>query len=348
MATSKKSASKFGGISLALERVLHDAFVYARKFRHSYVTVEHLLLFLIDDPDARQALKACNVDIERLRKVLTEFVQENTPVEPADSGEEFDVAPTLGFQRVIQRAIMHVQASGSGDGQVTGANVLVAIFGEKDSHAMYYLKKEGVTRDDVANFVLHGTKKPVESVSFEERLEGLTTEIARPEVSDSINLNSAATGGSPRLRVFISYSHLDATCLDRLLVHLRPMNRAKQIDSWSDLQIRSGDKWREELKENLKTAAVAVLLISADFLASDFIVNDELPPLIVKAESEGLRLIPVVLKPCGYLRDPTLRNYQAINDPKEPLLGMPMIGQEFVYDKIASAIEEELKARIGK
>jgi hypothetical protein len=345
--TASKTVSEGPLISSGLEETLHKAFVYAGGRRHTFMTVEHLLLFLLDDPDAKPALEGCNADIERLRNALIEFIQENTPIAP-DGIEDVDVQPSLGFQRVVQRAIMHVQAMYPERRPVNGSNVLVALFGEKDSHAVYYLSKEGITRFDVVNFNANGTKKTVEPMGFEEQLENLTSESSRPELPETPNAASDSSGDASNLRVFISYSHLDALCLDRLLVHLQPLNRAKQIDAWSDLRIRSGDKWRDELQGNLQTAAVAVLLISADFLASDFIINNELPPLLVKAESEGLRLIPVVLKPCGYLRDSTLRNYQAINDPVRPLLGMPMIEQEFFYDKIASEIEEEIKMRLGK
>ncbi|WP_370692443.1 Clp protease N-terminal domain-containing protein [Polaromonas sp.] len=341
-----ENKSPGGVISPEFEQTLHKGFIAARDRRHKYITVEHLLLALLDDADALQVLDACNADIGTLRKQLAVFVEENTPLE--DGAGEVDVQPSLGFQRVVQRSIMHVQAGINQQRGVTGANALVSIFGENDSHAVYYLNQQGINRLNVVNFVTAGIRKPVENVGFEEQLENLTSEALRPGDSEPSTPSSDLSAHDSRLRVFISYSHLDAICLERLLIHLRPLNRGKLIDSWSDTRIRSGDKWRSELQDNLKTAAVAVLLISADFLASDFIVNDELPPLLVKAESDGLRLIPVVLKPCGYLRDRTLQKYQSINDPLKPLLGMSMIEQEFVYDKIAAEIEEEIKMRLGK
>ena len=129
-------------------------FMEARPTRHEFITVEHLLLALLDNPSASEVLKACVVDIEDLRKTLAEFVAEHTPVV---NGENVDTQPTLGFQRVIQRAILHVQSSGKKE--VTGANVLVAIFGEKDSHAVYFLHQRGVNRLDVVNFISHGISK---------------------------------------------------------------------------------------------------------------------------------------------------------------------------------------------
>ncbi|MFT5960655.1 MAG: ATP-dependent Clp protease ATP-binding subunit ClpA, partial [Burkholderiaceae bacterium] len=148
-----------GGSMIAqeLEVSLHMAFVEARQARHEFITVEHLLLALVDNPSAAEVLRACAVNIEDLRKTLTNFIADNTPTVPGAS--EVDTQPTLGFQRVIQRAIMHVQSASNGKKEVTGANVLVAIFGEKDSHAVYYLHQQGVTRLDVVNFISHGVRK---------------------------------------------------------------------------------------------------------------------------------------------------------------------------------------------
>ena len=144
-------------IAQELEVSLHLAFVEARQQRHEFITVEHLLLALIDNPSASEVLKACAANSDELRKSLDQFVRDNTPT--VGGNEEVDTQPTLGFQRVIQRAIMHVQSSGNGKKEVTGANVLVAIFGEKDSHAVYYLHQQGVTRLDVVNFIAHGIRK---------------------------------------------------------------------------------------------------------------------------------------------------------------------------------------------
>src|SRR3989454_4909293 len=144
-------------IAQELEVSLHMAFVEARQKRHEFITVEHLLLALLDNPTAAEVLRACAANIEELRKALGDFITAHTPT-VAGTGE-IDTQPTLGFQRVIQRAILHVQSSGKKE--VTGANVLVAIFGEKDSHAVYFLHQQGVTRLDVVNYISHGiTKTP--------------------------------------------------------------------------------------------------------------------------------------------------------------------------------------------
>ena len=144
-------------IAQELEVSLHMAFVDARASRHEFITVEHLLASLLDNATAVEVLKACAVNIAELRAQLKNFINDNTPVVPGN--DEVDTQPTLGFQRVIQRAIMHVQSTSNGKKEVTGANVLVAIFGEKDSHAVYFLQQQGVTRLDVVNFISHGVRK---------------------------------------------------------------------------------------------------------------------------------------------------------------------------------------------
>jgi len=142
-------------IAQELEVSLHMAFVEARQKRHEFITVEHLLLALLDNPSAAEVLRACAANIEELRRELATFISDHTP--KVEGEEEIDTQPTLGFQRVIQRAILHVQSSGKKE--VTGANVLVAIFGEKDSHAVYFLQRQGISRLDVVNFISHGVTK---------------------------------------------------------------------------------------------------------------------------------------------------------------------------------------------
>ena len=191
-------------IAQELEVSLHMAFVEARQQRHEFITVEHLLLALLDNPSAAEVLRACSANIDDLRKSLTNFIKDNTP--QVAGTEEVDTQPTLGFQRVIQRAIMHVQSTGNGKKEVTGANVLVAIFGEKDSHAVYYLHQQGVTRLDVVNFIAHGIRKseppepskPAESSSAaenEEAGEAKGNEKSSPLEQFTQNLNQAAKDG---------------------------------------------------------------------------------------------------------------------------------------------------------
>ncbi len=185
-------------IAQELEVSLHMAFVEARQQRHEFITVEHLLLALLDNPSAAEVLRACAANIEDLRKSLTTFIKENTPVVPGS--EEIDTQPTLGFQRVIQRAIMHVQSTSNGKKEVTGANVLVAIFGEKDSHAVYYLHQQGITRLDVVNFISHGItkapqpKEPQKEEQPEAEQEGGASQQGALEQYTQ-NLNAAAREG---------------------------------------------------------------------------------------------------------------------------------------------------------
>ncbi len=142
-------------IAQELEVSLHLAFVEARQKRHELITVEHLLLAMLDNPSAAQVLRACNVSLDDLRGVVSAFIDTHTPVVPGDV--EVDTQPTVGFQRVIQRAILHVQSANKKE--VLGANILAALFGEKDSHAVHFLTERGVNRIDVVNQIVHGITK---------------------------------------------------------------------------------------------------------------------------------------------------------------------------------------------
>ncbi|MGB8436166.1 MAG: ATP-dependent Clp protease ATP-binding subunit ClpA [Burkholderiales bacterium] len=182
-------------IAQELEVSLHMAFVEARQKRHEFITVEHLLLALLDNPTAAEVLRACAANIDELRKQLGEFIGAHTPT--VAGTDEIDTQPTLGFQRVIQRAILHVQSSGKKE--VTGANVLVAIFGEKDSHAVYFLHQQGVTRLDVVNYISHGIAKspqpqqPKQGEAESEDGEGQQSGGALETYT--LNLNSLALTG---------------------------------------------------------------------------------------------------------------------------------------------------------
>ena len=193
-------------IAQELEVTLHMAFVEARQQRHEFLTVEHLLLALLDNPSASEVLHACAANVDDLRTSLANFIQDHSPQLPGT--DEVDTQPTLGFQRVIQRAIMHVQSTGNGKKEVTGANVLVAIFGEKDSHAVYYLHQQGVTRLDVVNYIAHGIRKSGESEephkpeesgqgegAGEEQVSSERGEKGSPLDQFTNNLNQAAREG---------------------------------------------------------------------------------------------------------------------------------------------------------
>lgn len=148
-----------------LELTLNAAFREARTRRHEFMTVEHLLLALLDNPSAGEALNACGVDMGALKVELSDFIDETTPVIP-DLEEDRETQPTLGFQRVLQRAVFHVQSSGKNE--VTGVNVLVAIFSEQESQAVYLLKKSDVNRLDIVNFISHGISKTDDDIGGED------------------------------------------------------------------------------------------------------------------------------------------------------------------------------------
>ncbi len=182
-------------IAQELEVSLHLAFMEARQKRHEFITVEHLLLALTDNPSAAEVLRACAVNIDTLRQQLTEFIAKQTPT--VAGTHDIDAQPTLGFQRVIQRAVLHVQSSGKKE--VNGANVLVAIFGEKDSHAVYYLSQQGLTRLDVVNYLSHGVSKTpqIESQHAESASEATEENVTSSSPLDSFteNLNARAIAG---------------------------------------------------------------------------------------------------------------------------------------------------------
>jgi len=181
-------------IAQELEVSLHMAFMDARQKRHELITVEHLLLAMIDNPTAAEVLRACGAKFEVLRTELNHYIEEHTPVVGGE--EEVDTQPTLGFQRVIQRAMLHVQSSGKKE--VTGANVLVAIYGEKDSHAVFFLHQQGITRLDVVNFISHGVAKVPDGDS---KTDGGDTDVEMESAPNgalenfTLNLNAQVVAG---------------------------------------------------------------------------------------------------------------------------------------------------------
>ena len=184
-------------LSKELEVTLNLAFKEAREKRHEFMTVEHLLLALLDNPTAAKVLRACGADLNQLRRQLTDFIQESSPLLPED--EDRDTQPTLGFQRVLQRAVFHVQSSGKKE--VTGANVLVAIFGERESQAVYLLNQQNIARLDVVNCISHGISKvsddePAEDSSSSTDTDGEQAEGGKnPLEAFTTNLNEQAAKG---------------------------------------------------------------------------------------------------------------------------------------------------------
>lgn len=184
-------------LSSELEFCLNEAFNAAREKQHEFMTVEHLLLALIDVPQVAEVLRSCGADIEKLRRDLSDFIDETTP--RVEGGEAQDVQPTLGFQRVLQRAVFHVQSSGKE--KVSATNVLVAIFGEKQSHAAYLLNMQDIVRLDVVNFISHGLSKIPDSniareasgdqAAQETATEAETVETALEQFTTNLNLRAA-------------------------------------------------------------------------------------------------------------------------------------------------------------
>src|SRR5947209_8121816 len=145
-----------------------------------------------------------------------------------------------------------------------------------------------------------------------------------------------------RTKVFISYSHKDVKWLERLKVHLRPLIRDREIDAWDDTMIAPGSNWREDIKRAIATAKAAILLISADFLASDFIANNELIALLQAAKIGGTIIIPVIISPSGFQQNQIVSQFQAINDPQRPLINLKKGEQEAVWVKVIEAIKSSL------
>ena len=180
-------------IAQELEVSLHMAFMDARQKRHELITVEHLLLAMLDNPSASEVLNSCGANLDKLREDVVGHIEEHTP--KVGGKDDVDTQPTLGFQRVIQRAMLHVQSSGKKE--VTGANVLVAIFGEKDSHAVYFLHQQGIARLDVVNFIAHGIAKTTENNQKEQAQEttGADTKTSKGLETYAVNLNKLVSEG---------------------------------------------------------------------------------------------------------------------------------------------------------
>jgi ATP-dependent Clp protease ATP-binding subunit ClpA len=186
-------------LSRSLEQALHRAIKLASDRHHEYATLEHLLLALLDDPDAAQVMKACNVDVDALRRSLVKYVDEELITLVIEDGE--DAKPTTGFQRVVQRAVLHVQNSGRDE--VTGANVLVALFTERESHAVYFLQEQNMTRLDAVSYISHGIakrpgmtqQKPVRGAEEEEEGEKVVKQGTEALEAYCVNLNEKAKTG---------------------------------------------------------------------------------------------------------------------------------------------------------
>jgi hypothetical protein len=183
-----------------------------------------------------------------------------------------------------------------------------------------------------------------DSTNTNEFVERLSKSIIQAlKTPSSFLFEQVAAEREKNPNVFISYNHSDGEYIDRLLVHLKPLEKEGLIDLWIDTRLRAGDRWKKEIEKALNRATVAILVVSADFLASDFITENELPPLLRSAEEKGTRIVPLIVKPCRFTRDKNLRHFQAINDPKKSLVLLPFGEQEVLYDKVAIEVERWLQ-----
>lgn len=250
------------------------------------------------------------------------------------------------FQKSIVRSIY---------AEIESADVIVCDISDNNGNVMYELgiahamgkrtivicRNDVPIPFDVASLRVLIYDRNSLSKSFRKPFQMLLKEVLNSSAPWSYYKNNKEEPENKNL--FISYSHKDKDCLDRLMVHLKPLEKEGIIDLWVDTKISAGDKWKTKIEESLRKARVALLIISADFLASDFIVDNELPPLLSAAESKGTRIIPIVFKPCRFSRDKNLSSFQSINDPREPLVKMELAEQEEIYDKVSELVESYMR-----
>jgi len=158
-------------------------------------------------------------------------------------------------------------------------------------------------------------------------------------LTDNTKINNQIKTNSKK-SIFISYSHEDSKYLHRLKVHIKPLERQGLVELWDDTKIKAGEKWEESIFNALNRSAIAILIISADFLASDFIIENELPPLLEKANLNGTQILPIILKKSRFEREKSLSKFQALNSPNAPILSMTEHEQEVLWDSLAERIEE--------
>lgn len=209
-----------------------------------------------------------------------------------------------------------------------------------DAHMVGMTKIDGNWRSSIGTGgTLTVTRLEAESVVLSQN----SREIERENLAGKLSAHESVRNPE-RTKVFISYSHYDTPWIERLRVHLKPLERDYDIKIWDDRKIRAGSKWKEEIEEAIRSAKVAVLIISADFLASDFIVNNELPPLLDAAETDGAVILPLIVSPSRFLSTKSLSQFQAINDPARPLISMAKGEQEETLVKVSEDIEIVLKS----
>jgi hypothetical protein len=180
--------------------------------------------------------------------------------------------------------------------------------------------------------------------SLKGEFQSELNEIIKEAIDNPNKFKSFSSSNATNQKAFISYSHNDKEYLKRLLVHLKPLEKKGLLDIWEDSKIKIGDKWEDKINKALTSANIAILLISADFMASDFIVENELPPLLSKAEIKGTKIIPIIISPCRFSREPSLNRFQAANSPDKPLSLIDDSEREIIYDKVSAEIESALRS----
>ncbi|SIN75691.1 TIR domain-containing protein [Singulisphaera sp. GP187] len=190
------------------------------------------------------------------------------------------------------------------------------------------------------------TNIPPPSPSQEQRATFIPTATFTPSLQPAEPVPTPSAPTQSRTKVFVSYSHQDIDWMKRLRVHLAPLERDGKVDRWDDTRIRTSQLWREEIHKAIDATKVAVLLVSADFLASTFIADNELPPLLAAAKYDGAFIMPVIVSPCRFSATPVLSDFQAVNSPSQPLVALRRARREALWVKLTNDIEDALSGKL--
>ncbi len=235
--------------------------------------------------------------------------------------------------------------------KIQQASLVIADISYANPNVMYEIGIATALKKPIILIAQHSRSIPLDLIKYQifvfgsitprEFVENLSEIVKTALKNPQVYLLAARLPDKQKKRsVFISYSHVDRPYMERLLVHLKPLEKEGLIDLWVDTRLKAGDLWKKQIENALENANVAILLVSADYLASDFIINNELPPLLLKAEQRGTRIIPLVIKPCRFARDHNLNHFQAVNDPTEALIKLTEAERETYYDSVANAVEK--------
>lgn len=278
---------------------------------------------------------AATLNIRHALSILGRLDAVASPV--VDELPDYDT--DLAFTKALRDADLVIADLGGGDvsvsfrmGLARGLNKPILAF----AHADLALPLE-FTRLPV---VLYDKEDLDATGIFPQLLHALRRAVETPALLMADAAEFVAGPGS----VFLSYSHRDSLYVERLLVHLRPLERQGLISLWADTRLSAGERWRTEIESAVSRARVAVLLVSPDFLDSEFILTQELPQLLARAAQEGTVILPIIVRPCRFAREPQLTQFQAVNDPSSPLSELSEDSREIVYDRVAARLERIVKA----